>query len=73
MSFKLKITYGFCATKICVSYSTIKKTSKHFDKKTMLVLYNSMIIISNIRYCITLISDLEIILEIVMEVTLYYY
>ena len=29
-----------------------KKISKHFDKKTLLVLYNSLII-SHIRYCIT--------------------
>ena len=38
--------------KIGVSYGNIKKISKHFDKKTLLVLYNSLII-SHIRYCIT--------------------
>ena len=42
----------FVLRKICVSYGTIKKISKHFDKKTLLVLYNSLII-SHIRYCIT--------------------
>ena len=30
--------------KICVSYGTIKRISKYFDKKTLLVLYNSLII-----------------------------
>ena len=42
----------FVLRKICVSYGTIKKISKHLDKKTLLVLYNSLII-SHIRYCIT--------------------
>ena len=42
----------FVLQKISVSYGTIKKISKHFDKKTLLVLYNSLII-SHIRYCIT--------------------
>ena len=42
----------FVLRKICASYGTIKKISKHFDKKTLLVLYNSLII-SHIRYCIT--------------------
>ena len=34
----------FVLQKICVSYGSIKKLSKHFDKKTLLVLYNSLII-----------------------------
>ena len=42
----------FVLRKICVSYGTIKKISKHFDKKTLLVLYYSLKI-SHIRYCIT--------------------
>ena len=47
-----KLHMDFVLRKICVSYGTIKKISKHFDKKTLLVLYNSLII-SHIRYCIT--------------------
>ena len=43
---------NFVLRKICVGYGTIKKISKHFDKKTLLILYNSLII-SHIRYCIT--------------------
>ena len=39
----------FVLRKVCVSYGTIKKISKHFDKKTLLVLYNSLII----GFCIT--------------------
>ena len=42
----------FVLRKICASYGTIRKILKHFDKKTLLVLYNSLII-SHIRYCIT--------------------
>ena len=47
-----KLHMNFVLRKICVSYGTIKKISKHFDKKTLLVLYNSLIT-SHIRYCIT--------------------
>ena len=35
---------NFVFQKICVSYGTVKKISKHFDKKTLLLLYNSLII-----------------------------
>ena len=47
-----KLHMDLVLRKICVSYGTIKKISKHFDKKTLLVLYNSLII-SHIRYRIT--------------------
>ena len=47
-----KLHMDFVLRKICISYGTIKKISKHFDKKTLLVLYNSLII-SHIRYFIT--------------------
>ena len=46
----------FVLAKIFVSYGTIKKISKHFDQKTLLVLYNSLIV-SHIRYCITTCVD----------------
>ena len=47
-----KLHMDLVLQKICVSYGTIKKISKHFGKKTLLVLYNSLII-SHIRNCIT--------------------
>ena len=46
-----KLLMDFVLQKICISYSTNKKISKHFDN-TLLVLYNSLII-SHIRHCIT--------------------
>ena len=46
----MEIAYRLCSTKNL--RGTIKKISKHFDKKTLLILYNSLII-SHIRYCIT--------------------
>ena len=48
-----KLHMDFVLQKICVSYVWYyKKISKHFDKKALLVLCNSLII-SHIRYCIT--------------------
>ena len=47
-----KLHMDFVPRKICVCYGTIKKISKPFAKKTLLVLYSSLII-SHIRYCIT--------------------
>ena len=48
----MEIAYGLCATKNLRKLWYYKKISKYFDKKTLLVLYNSLII-SHTRYCIT--------------------
>ena len=37
--------------KLCITYGTIKKISKYFDKNILLLLYNSLMI-SHIRYAI---------------------
>ena len=39
----------FILKKLCITYGTIKKISKYFDKNILLLLYNSLII-SHIRY-----------------------
>ena len=38
--------------KIRISYGTIRRISKYFNKKTLLLLYDTMVV-SHIRYCIT--------------------
>ena len=42
----------FVLRKICIGYGTVKKISKYFNKKTLLLLYDTLIT-SHIRYCIT--------------------